>query len=66
MAEIFISYARSAAVQAARIADALRAAGHRVWIWQAAKKLVDAHLLTGVDQRKVDEICRAGDVLPCF
>ena len=32
MAEIFISYARSAAVQAARIADALRAAGHRVWM----------------------------------
>ena len=32
MSDVFISYARSTAAQARRVAEALRAAGYEVWL----------------------------------
>ena len=36
-------------------------AGHRFLIWLAAKSLLGANLLTGVDAEAVEDICRTGD-----
>lgn len=57
MSDVFISYARSTAIQAAQIADALREQGHDVWL----DTQIGAH--QGFRQAIEDELAAAAAVL---